>query len=326
MSSRLSDYDYVLPEELIAQRPLPRREDSRMMVLHRQTQRIEHRLFAELRMFLRDGDLLVLNNARVIAARRFSDDGAIEFLFLEKLAPGRWRCLVKPGRKMRLGTICWVNGAAAQVTEVLPDGSRIIGFATDVPLESGGIVPLPPYMRRLADEEDLERYQTVFADVPGAVAAPTAGLHFTAEMLAVLPHTFVTLHVGAGTFQPVKTEIIADHQMHAERYSVSPAAAEEINTALRLVAVGTTTVRVLESAQRGAGKIVPQDGSTDVFIYPPQKIEHPDLLLTNFHLPRSTLLMLVSAFAGREFLLAAYEEAIRERYRFYSYGDCMLIL
>jgi S-adenosylmethionine:tRNA ribosyltransferase-isomerase len=326
MSELLSDYDYTLPEELIAQRPLPRREDSRMMVLHRRTEQIEHRQFTELPSFLRDGDLLVLNNARVIAARRFSDDNAIEFLFLEKLAPGQWRCLVKPGRKMRVGASRVVNGSAARVTDVLPDGSRIIQFESDVSVEEGGVIPLPPYMRRAADEQDRERYQTVFADVPGAVAAPTAGLHFTSEMLATLRHTFVTLHVGAGTFQPVKAERVAEHQMHAERYSISRAAAEEINTALRVVAVGTTSVRVLESARRIGGKLVAQEGSTDIFIHPPARIEHADVLLTNFHLPRSTLLMLVSAFAGREFVLRAYAEAIAERYRFYSYGDCMLIL
>jgi S-adenosylmethionine:tRNA ribosyltransferase-isomerase len=296
------------------------------MVLHRRTQQIERRDFKELPTFLRDGDLLVLNNARVIAARRFSDDNAIEFLFLEKLAPGEWRCLVKPGRKMRVGSVCRVNGSEARVADVLADGSRIVRFDSDVPVEDGGVVPLPPYMRRAADEEDHARYQTVFADVPGAVAAPTAGLHFTAEMLATLRHTFITLHVGAGTFQPVKSERIAEHQMHAERFSISPRAADEINTALRVIAVGTTSVRVLESARRVDGHLVPQEGSTDIFIYPPAKIEHADVLLTNFHLPRSTLLMLVSAFAGRDFILRAYEEAIRERYRFYSYGDCMLIL
>ncbi len=326
MSHLLSDYDYTLPEELIAQRPLPRREDSRMMVLHRKTQQIEHRQFKDLGTFLRDGDLLVLNNARVFAARRFSDDGAIEFLFLEKVGQGHWRCLVKPGRKMRVGASCQVNGSEARVAEVLPDGSRVIAVETDIALEDGGTVPLPPYMRRPADEQDRDRYQTVFADVPGAVAAPTAGLHFTAEMLATLPHTFVTLHVGAGTFQPVKADSIAQHQMHAERYAISAQAADEINSALRIVAVGTTSVRVLESARRSDGKLIAQDGSTDIFIYPPARIEHADVLLTNFHLPRSTLLMLVSAFAGREFVLHAYEEAIRERYRFYSYGDCMLIL
>lgn len=326
MSQLLTDYDYLLPEELIAQRPLARREDSRMMVLFRAEQRIEHRRFAELESYVRPGDLLVLNNARVIAARRFSDDGAIEFLFLEKLLPGRWRCLVRPGRKMRLGTACVVNGTKAHVAEVLPDGSRVVAFESDVSMEEGGIVPLPPYMHRLADEQDRERYQTVFADVPGAVAAPTAGLHFTPEILKRLPHTFVTLHVGAGTFQPVKTENIAEHQMHSERYSISPFAAAEINAARRIFAVGTTSVRVLESADRRDGKLFAQDGSTDCFIYPPMQIKHADVLLTNFHLPRSTLLMLVSAFAGREFVLRAYAEAIRERYRFYSYGDCMLVV
>lgn len=326
MSSQLADYDYVLPEELIAQRPLRRRQDSRMMVLHRRTQRIEHRPFVELGEFLRDGDLLVVNNARVIAARRFSDDGKIEFLFLEKLARGRWRCLVRPGRKMRPGSSCLINQLAARVAEVLPDGSRVVEVDTDLPLEMDGIVPLPPYMRRVPDEEDRERYQTVFADVPGAVAAPTAGLHFTPEMIAALPHAFITLHVGEGTFQPVKVSDISEHHMHSERYSISAEAAREINTALRIIAVGTTTVRVLESAARVAGKLVPQDGRTDIFIYPPIRVEHADVLLTNFHLPRSTLLMLVSAFAGREFVLRAYAEAIRERYRFYSYGDCMLIL
>jgi S-adenosylmethionine:tRNA ribosyltransferase-isomerase len=202
----------------------------------------------------------------------------------------------------------------------------VVAFDTDLPLEEGGIVPLPPYMRRAADEEDRARYQTVFADVPGAVAAPTAGLHFTPEMLKTLPHTFVTLHVGAGTFLPVKSENIAQHQMHSERFSITADAAEEINQALRVIAVGTTSVRVLESAMRVDGKLIAQEGTTDVFIHPPKRITHADVLLTNFHLPRSTLIMLVSAFAGREFVLRAYDEAIRERYRFYSYGDCMLIL
>src|SRR3954451_310591 len=326
MSSLLSDYDYRLPEALIAQRPLARREDSRMMVLHRRTQQIEHRQFKELPEFLRDGDLLVLNNARVIAARRFSDDGAIELLFLEKIGRGEWRCLVRPGRKMRLGAKCLVNGSEARVAEVLPDGSRVIKVDTDIALEDSGVIPLPPYMRRAADDEDRERYQTVFAEVPGAVAAPTAGLHFSEEMLAKLAHTFITLHVGAGTFQPVKVARIEEHQMHAERYAITAEAADALNSALRIVAVGTTSVRVLESARRVGRDIFAQEGSTEIFIHPPMRIETIDALLTNFHLPRSTLLMLVSAFAGREFILRAYEEAIRERYRFYSYGDCMLIL
>ncbi len=326
MSSRLSDYDYALPEELIAQRPLPRREDSRMMVLCRETQMIEHRAFAELGAFIQPGDLLVLNNTRVINARRFSDNGAIEFLFLERLGERRWRCLVKPGRKMRVGAVTRVDGISAIVTEICADGSRVIAFDAEPQLDSGGAVPLPPYMCRAADADDKERYQTVFAQTPGAVAAPTAGLHFTAEMLVALPHTFVTLHVGTGTFAPVKVDNIAEHQMHEERFSVSQTAAAAINAAERVLAVGTTTVRVLEAAQRVGRELVAQEGATSIFIYPPQQIRSVDALLTNFHLPRSTLLMLVSAFAGREFVLRAYAEAIRERYRFYSYGDCMLIL
>jgi S-adenosylmethionine:tRNA ribosyltransferase-isomerase len=326
MSSRLSDYDYPLPEDLIARRPLPRRDESRMMVLHRQGQKIEHRRFTELGALLAPGDLLVLNNTRVLNARGFSDDGKIEFLFLERLAPTRWKCLVRPGRKMRVEASTTINGAIVCVEEICPDGERVISLDREINLWEGGMVPLPPYLRRQGDLDDIERYQTVFAQHPGAVAAATAGLHFTPEILANLPHTFVTLHVGAGTFQPVKTEAIAEHRMHKEEFSISEPAAAAINSAARIVAVGTTTVRVLESASRRDGQLFAQDGATDIFIHPPAEIRHVDSLLTNFHLPRSTLLMLVSAFAGREFLLAAYQEAIRERYRFYSYGDCMLIL
>lgn len=326
MSSRLSDYDYVLPEELIAQRPLARRDDSRMMVLHRREQRSEHRKFAELGEFLAPGDLLVLNNTRVMSARRFSDDGKVEFLFLERLGPARWKCLVRPGKKMRVGAVVKINGATARVEEICAGGERVISVDRAENFFEGGAVPLPPYLRRPSDPSDVESYQTVFAEVPGAVAAPTAGLHFTPGVLASLPHTFITLHVGTGTFQPVKTEKISDHRMHKEEFSISDSAAAAINAATRIVAVGTTTVRVLESAARRGGKLIGQDGATEIFIHPPAEIRHVDSLLTNFHLPRSTLLMLVSAFAGREFLLAAYAEAIRERYRFYSYGDCMLIL
>ena len=326
MSLALTDYDYPLPEELIATRPLPNRQDSRMMVLHRREQRIEHRMFAELPQFLQPEDLLVLNNTRVVNARRFSDDGKIEFLFLEKLGPARWKCLVRPGRKMRVGAQAALDGVAVRVEEICPDGERIVSLERDVDPWEGGMVPLPPYLRRQGDKEDIERYQTVYAAEPGAVAAPTAGLHFTAEMLGPLPHTFITLHVGAGTFQPVKVENISEHRMHRETFSISASAAAAINAAKRIIAVGTTTVRVLEAATREEGKVLAQDGVTEIFIHPPAEIRHVDTLLTNFHLPRSTLLMLVSAFAGREFLLEAYAEAIRERYRFYSYGDCMLIV
>ena len=326
MSTRLSDYDYNLPRELIAQRPLERREDSRMMVLHRAGQTIEHRQFRELKTLLQPGDLLVLNDTRVLPARRFSDDDAIEFLFLERVSPAHWKCLVKPGRKMRVGAKANIDNATLRVEEITDDGERIVALDKDVDLYAGGSMPLPPYIRRPSDEKDGARYQTVFADEAGAVAAPTAGLHFTPEILSEIPHTFVTLHVGPGTFLPVRSENITEHRMHSERFCVSPEAANKINEARRIVAVGTTAVRTLESANRVDGKVLGQEGVTDLFISPPYDFRAVDALLTNFHLPRSTLLMLVSAFAGREFLLRGYEEATRERYRFYSYGDCMLIL
>jgi len=326
MSERLADYDSPLPQELIAVRPLPRREDARMLVLHREEQRIEHRRFIELKEFLRRGDLLVLNNTRVLTARRFSDDGKIEFLFLERLSATQWKCLVRPGKKARLGATMHIGGIAGRITEICSDGERIIDFEKEIDVHAGGHLPLPPYIGRQSDVEDEARYQTVFAESPGALAAPTAGLHFTPEILRELPHVFVTLHVGVGTFRPVQTENVADHRMHTERFAISDASAQRINQASRIIAVGTTSLRVLESARRDAGNIVATSGETDLFIYPPYNFHVVDSLLTNFHLPRSTLLMLVSAFAGREFVLAAYEEAIRENYRFYSYGDCMLIL
>jgi S-adenosylmethionine:tRNA ribosyltransferase-isomerase len=326
MDTRLSDYDYDLPAELIAQRPLPRREDARMMVLRRDAQTIEHRQFVELRTLLSPGDLLVLNDTRVVPARKFSDDGAIEFLFVERLGRARWKCLIRPGRKFRVGATTRIDHVIARVEEILPEGERIVVLDEDVDLYAGGSMPLPPYIGRESDVQDEARYQTIFADAPGAIAAPTAGLHFTREILDDIPHAFVTLHIGTGTFRPVRSENISQHRMHAERFSISPAAAQKIDHAKQVLAVGTTTVRVLESARRQEGKLVAQTGSTDIFIYPPFEFRVVDLLLTNFHLPRSTLLMLVSAFAGREFLLRAYEEAIHQRYRFYSYGDCMLIL
>jgi len=326
MSVALSDYDYDLPRELIAQRPLERRGDSRMMVLDRDAQTIEHRRFRELKRLLHPGDLLVLNDTRVLPARRFSDDGTVEFLLLERLGPRQWKCLVKPGRKMLLGASAKIDDVILQVEQITADGERIVVLDEDVDLYAGGSMPLPPYIGRASDEEDKTRYQTVFAQTPGAVAAPTAGLHFTPEILSEIPHTFITLHVGTGTFLPVRSRNLAEHRMHAERFSISAEAAAKINDASRIVAVGTTTVRTLESAKRASGKILAQEGLTDIFIYPPFRFQVVDLLLTNFHLPRSTLLMLVSAFVGGKFLLRAYREAIRKRYRFYSYGDCMLIL
>jgi S-adenosylmethionine:tRNA ribosyltransferase-isomerase len=326
MSSKLSDYDYKLPPDLIAQRPLQRREDSRMMVLHRAEQTIAHHQFRELKTFLEPGDLLVLNDTKVLPARRFSDDGTIEFLFAERLGPNRWKCLVKPGRKMRVGATAKIDDVSMLVEEITSDGERIVALTEAVDVYAGGSMPLPPYISRPSDDNDAARYQTVFAHAPGAVAAPTAGLHFTPETLGEIPHTFVTLHVGPGTFLPVRSENIAEHRMHAERFSISPEAANKINNAHRIIAVGTTTVRTLESAQRVDGKVQAEEAASNLFIYPPYHFRAVNGLLTNFHLPRSTLLMLVSAFAGREFLLRAYEEAIHERYRFYSYGDCMLVL
>jgi S-adenosylmethionine:tRNA ribosyltransferase-isomerase len=326
MSERLADYDYSLPEKLIAQHPLARREDARMMVLDRAGGTIAHRRFLDLPEFLSQGDLLVLNDTRVVPARRFSDDGAIEFLFLEQVDTRSWKCLVKPGRRMRLGASVVLSGVAGRVAKVYPEGERLIAFEREIDPYRGGQIPLPPYLDRAPDASDATRYQTVFARSPGAIAAPTAGLHFTPGILAELPHTFVTLHVGTGTFRPVQSNLIAAHRMHAERFRITTEAAAAINAAERIIAVGTTSVRVLEAAVRKAGRLIAQEGATDIFIYPPFSFRAVNRLLTNFHLPRSTLLMLVAAFAGREFVLRAYDEAVAERYRFYSYGDCMLIL
>ena len=325
MSLFTRDYDYTLPESLIARRPLDRRQDSRMLVLHR-AERIEHRSFSDFPSYLREGDLVVLNNTRVIPARVFSDDGRIEMLFLEQTALNVWKCMVKPGRKMKLGTRIAVGGVEGRVTEIFENGERLIAFESAVDLEKSGQLPIPPYIGRSSDGGDTDRYQTVYAQTPGAVAAPTAGLHFTPEILAAIPHAFVTLHVGVGTFKPVQVEDITGHPMHSERFAVTESAASAIHAARRVVAIGTTSVRVLESCMQRSGKISAQESATDIFIYPPYHFQMTGALLTNFHLPRSTLLMLVSALAGREFVMEAYEEAIREGYRFYSYGDCMLVV
>ena len=326
MSLLTRDYDFTLPEGQIARYPLPNRADSRMLVLHRAEGRIEHRSFRDFPTFLRDGDLVVLNNTKVIPARVFSDDGKVELLFLEAAGENAWKCMVKPGRRMRLGRTVSVGGVEGRVEAVLETGERVVTFASPVDLEKVGRLPLPPYFERQCEPADEERYQTVYAEAPGAVAAPTAGLHFTPEILAQTRHAFVTLHVGAGTFKPVKEDCITDHVMHRERYSIAPETAAAIAAARRVVAVGTTSMRVLEARARDEGAVTPGEGSTDIFIYPGYTFRSVGALLTNFHLPKSTLLMLVSAFAGREFVLEAYAEAIREGYRFYSYGDCMLVV
>jgi S-adenosylmethionine:tRNA ribosyltransferase-isomerase len=299
-----------------------------MMVLERATGMIHHRKFRELPLFLNPQDLLVLNDSRVIPARLRDDSGAIELLLLEQRDPHHWTSMVRPGRKMRAGAVVATAGTTATVLEILQDGTRLLRFDAPPDLERFGEMPIPPYFHRRADESDRDRYQTVYARDPGSVAAPTAGLHFTPEILAGLPHAFLTLHVGAGTFQPVKTDDLSSHIMHHENYSLPVETAKRVNAAKssggRIVAVGTTSARVLESLP--AGDLIPSTGSTDIFIRPPYRFHRVDTLLTNFHLPESTLLMLVSALAGRERILMAYKEAVREQYRFFSYGDCMLII
>jgi S-adenosylmethionine:tRNA ribosyltransferase-isomerase len=324
LSESVADYDFALPAGLIASRPLPVRDASRMLVLHRASGQIEHRSFRDLPGYLHPGDLAVLNNSRVIKARLLSPDRRIELLLIRALGPRTWTCLVRPGRKMRPGFEFSIADTVARVRETLDDGSRIVEFALEPDLDRFGSMPIPPYLHRDADADDDVRYQTVFAKTAGSVAAPTAGLHFTHELLARLPHTQVTLHVGIGTFLPVKVDRVADHRMHSESYSIGEDAAHAINAAARILAVGTTVARVLES--QPPGPLAACSAATSLFIHPPFAFRRVGALLTNFHLPKSTLLMLVCAFAGREEVLAAYQEAVREHYRFFSYGDCMLVV
>ncbi|MBV8098842.1 MAG: tRNA preQ1(34) S-adenosylmethionine ribosyltransferase-isomerase QueA [Verrucomicrobia bacterium] len=325
MSFITSDYDYALPAELIALHPPPARDQSRMMVLDRQKQSITHHWFRDIPEFVSPEDLLVLNNTKVIPARIRFHKRKAELLLLEQLDAKTWRCLVRPGHWFRDGRQFSDELVSGTVLRVEASGERVIEFETPIDFSRVGEMPLPPYLHRKVEPEDAERYQTVFAAKPGAVAAPTAGLHFTAELLAALPHVFITLRVGIGTFLPVKTEDIREHHMHQEWFEIETEAAERIATAKRVLAVGTTTVRTLESVMLRNQRIVPGLGATDIFIYPRFEFRRVDSLLTNFHLPKSTLLMLVAAFAGREFILEAYREAVADKYRFFSYGDCMLI-
>ena len=330
MSNYLSDYNYELPPELVASRPVERREESRMLVLHRKSGRIEHRFFKNLPEYLTPEDLLVLNDSKVLQARLHDASGKIEMLLVKKQDETHWIAMVKPGRKMREGSVVSVGDVEITVQEILPDGMRVLALSQPLDLDRWGTMPIPSYFKRDADAEDQERYQSVFARDPGSVAAPTAGLHFTKEILETLPHAFLTLHVGPGTFLPVKTENILEHTMHREEYEISSATAVRLNDFYqspkkgRLIAVGTTTVRVLES--QPVGPILPHTGVTNIFIRPPYEFKRVDALLTNFHFPKSTLLMLVSSLVGREKMLETYRLAVAERYRFYSYGDCMLIL
>jgi S-adenosylmethionine:tRNA ribosyltransferase-isomerase len=324
------DFDYELPEERIAQEPAPRGE-SRLLVLDAKGSE-RHRKVRDLAGLLRSGDLLVLNDTRVIPARLYGrrGEGKMEVLLVEKLGDREWEALVRPGRRARPGTEIVFDGLSAEVVDKREDRYRLrFSEPVEPHLDRLGHVPLPPYIHRPDEASDRERYQTVFARNTGAIAAPTAGLHFSEELLdgiaaAGIGIARVTLHVGIGTFKPVSVEKVEDHRMDRERYEVSEETAEAIRRTResggRIVAVGTTVVRTLESSGGEAGR-----GSTELFITPGFPFRIVDVLLTNFHLPRSTLLMLVSAFAGRERVLAAYEEAIREGYRFYSYGDAMLV-
>jgi len=344
----VSLFDYELPAELIAQVPADRRDASRLMVLDHESGDITHTHFSRIGEHLRAGDLLVLNDTRVIPARVFGlrrTLGKVEVLFLERVARRRWQALVGSGGKVRPGEKLRLAEGAIEVKVAQKDASEGI-FTLEVlkpddlleALERHGHVPVPPYIDRSGERAELEeidraRYQTVYARVPGAVAAPTAGLHFTEGLLAELKSAgigiaSVTLQVGVGTFRPVKSATVEAHSMHAEHYQVGEEAAAQLNAARRdrrrVIAVGTTTTRVLESLP--PGEVAPAAGSTELFIYPPYRFKRVDALITNFHLPSSTLLMLTAAFAGRERILAAYDESIRRRYRFYSYGDAMLIL
>ena len=323
---RTADFDYHLPGELIASEPPAERGTSRMLVVDRASRSITDALFTSLPALLSPDDLLVLNDTRVVPARFFSNDGRKELLWLADAGERRWRCMVRPGRKMRPGDRIEIGSCTGIVLEIVEPGDRIIEFDQLPDKHRQGHLALPHYMGREEKPQlDRERYQTVFAREEGSVAAPTAGLHFTPELLASLPHEFITLHVGPGTFQPLRVENPDDHVMHTEPYEIAPAAARRIAAAKRVVAVGTTVTRVLEHVALTHDGIVPGHGSTNIFIRPGHEFRRVDCLLTNFHLPQSTLLMLVSAFADRDLILAAYQHAIQQRYRFYSYGDCMFI-
>ena len=352
MDLKTADFDYELPPELIAQHPLPERDASRMMVVSRETGVIEHKRFLDLPDCLSPGDLLVLNDTRVIPARLFGQrkgtGGKVELLLVERVGEGKeWIALCRAGWKPKEGIRLLLAEGRIEglVTGVGEEGEITVelsvdGFLTDV-LEKCGCVPLPPYIKREGQRvegrggEDRERYQTIYADAAGAVAAPTAGLHFTEETFRRLAargvnRTALTLHVGPGTFRPVKTESVAEHRMGEERYLVGEETAREINAAReqgsRVVAVGSTSVRTLETIVSNVGTAKPGSGRSSLFIYPPFEFKVVDAMLTNFHLPRSTLIMMVSAFGGAELIRHAYEEAVKEKYRFYSYGDCMLIV
>ena len=350
---RVDDFDYYLPQELIAQRPAEKRDQSRLLVADRKSGKIQHRLFCDIIDYLEEGDHLILNDSKVLPARIFGErkgTGAkIEFLLIKRIEGDRWETMVRPGRRVKPGdTIVFGDGAEgkkleAEVSDYGPDGTRIVEFSYDgifmERLEELGKMPLPPYIERQSDEADRDRYQTVYCREEGSVAAPTAGLHFTEDLLKKAEDKgvklcYVTLHVGIGTFRPVKADNVEDHHMHFEEYHIDEDTAASINRAkqegCRIISVGTTSTRTVESAayfdeEKGIWQVKSGPGSTDIFIYPGYEFKIIESLITNFHLPKSTLLMLISALYDREKILKIYEEAVREKYRFFSYGDAMFI-
>lgn len=341
MSLKTSDFYYDLPEELIAQTPAEPRDSSRLLVYHRDTKQIEHKVFRDIVQYLKAGDLLVVNRTRVLPARTFAhtlNGGRVEVLLLKRLNLDEWEVLVRPGKKCKIGTKLVVNEELSlEVTGITESGERFVKFfyegAFEDVLSRVGTMPLPPYIHEKL--KDPERYQTVYSKENGSAAAPTAGLHFTKELLDLLKSkgveiAEVLLHVGLGTFRPVKEENILDHKMHSEYYEISEEAAEMINRAKRegrrVIAVGTTSVRTLETVADEHGFVSPCKGNTEIFIYPPYKFRCVDALITNFHLPESTLLMLVSSLCSREEVLQVYKTAVEEKYRFFSFGDACLFL
>ena len=338
---QVSDFNYDLPEELIAQVPIKQRDESRLMVLDRQKQTIEHKVFKDIIDYLEPGDCLVRNNTKVIPARIYGkkETGAnVEFLLLNNIEGDIWECIVRPGNKLHVGVkVIFGDGVLkAEILDTMPGGTRKVKFYYDgifnEILDKIGLMPLPPYIHE--ELNDRDRYQTVYAKYDGSAAAPTAGLHFTPELLEKIEEkgvkiANVTLHVGIGTFRPVKEEKVEDHEMHSEHFYIKEEDVEKINdtkkAGKRVIAVGTTSCRVLETIADENGLVKETEGDTQIFIYPGYKFKCLDGLITNFHLPQSTLLMLVSALAGREFILKAYNEAVEQKYRFFSFGDAMFI-
>ena len=340
---KVTDFDYYLPEELIAQHPNEKRDEAKLMILNRQTQKISHKIFKDIIDYLEPGDCLAINNTKVIPARLYGTkegtNANIEILLLKKIKNDTWEAIVKPGKKLRTGAkVSFGNGLLkAQIKDILENGNRIIEFYNkgifNEILDKIGIMPLPPYIKEKLKEQN--RYQTVYAKNEGSAAAPTAGLHFTEELLEKIKEkgveiANVTLHVGIGTFRPVKVENIEEHDMHSEHFYIKKEDADKINkakkTGKRVIACGTTSCRVLESVANQNGEVKEIEADTNIFIYPGYKFKCIDGLITNFHLPKSTLIMLVSALAGREYVLNAYQEAVKEKYLFFSFGDAMLII